>query len=126
MRGLLAEDDDLAGQVLVEALGDEGHQVALARSLSELQQLLPAQRWAAIITDGFSQGYRSAEPADLEMLRYLRQVAPVILVSGREWARHGSPDALGVFAICPKPYDLDDLLQTLERAVSGRDQCGPQ
>jgi DNA-binding NtrC family response regulator len=41
----------------------------------------------------------------------------VVLLTGRSWAAETNAEELGVRALIRKPFDLDHLLQTVERAL---------
>jgi DNA-binding response OmpR family regulator len=52
--------------------------------------------------------------ADLRAyLADLASCCPVVLLSAREWARDTRAADLGVAAVVPKPFDLDDVLGAL-------------
>jgi DNA-binding response OmpR family regulator len=47
----------------------------------------------------------------------------VILLTGRSWAADMTATELGVRALIRKPFDLDNLLQTVEGVLSGEIQA---
>ena len=48
------------------------------------------------------------------------QHLPVILLTGRTWAADTTAEELGARALIRKPFDLDDLLRTVESTVGDR------
>ena len=119
MRVLLAEDDAMLASVIVEALGDEGHTVTHVARSADAQRLAASERWDVLVVDAFGAGYDQPDQAEREQLRALAAHGPVILASARAWAQHVAPGELGVAAIVPKPYDLEDLLDTLAALERG-------
>jgi DNA-binding response OmpR family regulator len=122
MRVLLAEDDPILASVVIEALGDEGHTVTHVTQAAEVQRLAAAENWDAFVVDAFGVGFDQPDPNERTHLRALAEHGPVILASGRAWVNTFQPADLGVAAIMPKPYDLDNLLAAI--AAIGRGAAG--
>jgi DNA-binding response OmpR family regulator len=115
MRVLVIERDPSIAQVLAEILADEGHAAAGAATMDGGLARAHAGPWDACVADG------SWPVVDAESRAYLADLGsccPVILLSARDWARRARPADLGVAAVVPKPFDLDDLLDALAAVTS--------
>jgi DNA-binding response OmpR family regulator len=115
MRVLVIESDALLGDLLTDLLADEGHTVDGVTTMDEGLARVRAEPWDACVTDGFWP------EVVVETRAYLADLAsrcPVVLLSARDWARHARPPDLGVAAVVPKPFDLDDFLGALATVTS--------
>ena len=118
-RVLVVEDERGIREALEAALLDEGYDVRTATHGREALDTLA--RWPAelILLDlmlPIMDGWL--------FLRERRRLgaapdARVIVVSATREARHGTSAELGVDAVVPKPFDLDRLLDTMARLLSG-------
>jgi DNA-binding response OmpR family regulator len=115
MRVLVIESDPSIAGVLAELLADEGHATGGAATSADGLARARAGAWDACVTDGF---WPEAVDEGRAYLADLSSCCPVILLSARDWARHARPGDLGVAAVVPKPFDLDDLLDALD-TISG-------
>jgi DNA-binding response OmpR family regulator len=70
------------------------------------------------LTDSFSSGGLKIDATSAEFLRSLMQRAPVIVMSARTWAKTAQPSDLGVAAVLPKPFDIEELLGAV-RSIAG-------
>ncbi len=115
MRVLFAEDDPTLASIVVDLLNEEMHEVNHVADLGAAYAEMPNGAWDLFIIDVPPRSSSRLDPADEEMLRRLAQHGPVILATGRPWATRLRAEDLGLSAILPKPYDLDNLLNTIER-----------
>ena len=115
-RILIVDDDAAVRSVVSEALADDGYQVDAA---GNGRQALAA----------FREHCPDALVLDLEMpvmdgptlMRTLRERTkwgrvPLVVVSGRDGAAEAAP-RLGARACLHKPFELSDLLQTIEQVA---------
>jgi CheY-like chemotaxis protein len=121
MRVLVVDDDESIRAVLVEALADEGHDVAQAASGAQALTLLQTSngngRPDLIVLDllmpgvdgwDFTAAYRALPPPHAPLLLLTAAVVgPEGTVAGRPL-----PPAAGTLA---KPFTLDDLLALVQR-----------
>lgn len=114
----LLEDDPLLRALVEESLVSEGYQVQTADSYGQLLEMLSSPGIQAVVADFWGHSHGDLSPADQDEVRALGQLVPTVLVSGRSWLGQVDTAALGVIAILPKPYDLDALLDAIERAVA--------
>jgi DNA-binding response OmpR family regulator len=115
MRVLVVENDPAVGCLLADLLAGEGHAALGARTPDEGLARARTGRWDACLTDGFWWSVGA------ELRGYLGDLAaccPVILMTAQGWARSARPADLGVAAVVPKPFDLDDLLGALATVAS--------
>jgi CheY-like chemotaxis protein len=116
-RVLVVEDETSVGQVVVDVLTDEGYEVRWATNgraaLALLNQWLPD----AIVLDLMmpvmdGRAFRAAQR------RLPGKVArvPVVVLSGMREAR-ATAEELGAAAVIAKPFDLDDLVNTIGRVL---------
>ncbi len=121
LRVLVAEDDATLAAIVKEALEEEGHTVTGVATTDEACDRAGRQRWDVLLVDGFGESYADADDAVRDTLARLSRSGPVVLSTGRAWARTSSPAELGVASILSKPYDLDTLTAALEEAA--REPC---
>ncbi len=114
MRVLMTEDEPVLADLISEFLRDEGHDVALVSDLERAGELLRATRWDAWVLDPPGNSCEEPDQSCAAALRRLAPLVPIVVTTGRPWARRTPPSELGVRAILNKPYDLNDLLRTLE------------
>jgi len=107
------EDDEDHRELIAAVLRDAGH---IALLFEAPQSLPPAWRGDAIITDTFSLHYDSAVIADAIATLRRKFSAAIVLVSAhldvvRDY------ELLGADAVVSKPFEIDTLVATVERAI---------
>ncbi|MGQ0504983.1 MAG: response regulator [Myxococcaceae bacterium] len=108
---LLAEDDQDQRELLAEVLEFEGYRVLQAENSNEVVQQLKAQPNALLMDlHGISSPAVSAAFARLEP-----RPALMVLSADRQLGTEASK--LGADAFLSKPYNLDELLQALQRML---------
>ena len=120
MRILLVDDDPTAAAVLRAALVGEGHQVDVAGSALEAQELADGLSYSVVILD-----LGLPDQSGLSMLRDLRQRqdVPVIILSGvvELDAKLNSLSA-GADDYVTKPFHLREVIARIEAVVRRADQ----
>ena len=117
-RRVLVIDDELGiRSVLAEALVEEGWEVQSARDGREALRVLRAWRPDAIlldlmmpVMDGWA--FRKAQRG---LPDGLSDVPLIVLSAAREVAAHGV--ALGAAVALPKPFDLDEVIEAIDRVL---------
>jgi CheY-like chemotaxis protein len=114
---LLVEDEPLLGELMTEALIDQGFEVHAAPDARDaLRHLLSGADVDILFTDiDLGEGMDGAALAQLA--REMRPKLPVVYTSGRR-----APDDIAAVpgaAFLRKPYSLDSVRQTLARLVGG-------
>lgn len=116
---LLAEDDMAIGQVIVTALESEGYDIDHCTSVAARDRMLSENRYSALLTDVMlsdGDGIATLEKA----LTDCRNM-PVIIISAQNTLETAvrATDA-GAFEYFPKPFDLDELINAVQQAISSR------
>ena len=118
MRVLLVESDNATAEIVADVLASAGHVVVRAATAAQARAAVANGAWDACLADGFGAVGVVVDPADSALFSALARTAPVIVASGRAWARHADAAALGVAALLGKPYDVDVLLAELDRLTA--------
>ena len=119
-RVLLLEDDVALRGLLEEALSSEGFGVQLCESFQEIRDAAAAQQGDVIVADFWGGSQRTLTDAARAEIGQLTSLLPVILLTGRTWAASTTAAELGARALVRKPFDLDELLATVEAAFQER------
>lgn len=116
LRLLLAEGDSATREALSMILTKNGHRVSAAADAEAVMRLLVEEEFDVVITDlglGDHSGWEIAEAS-----KVLRPSAAVILATawGAEWDAAEARQR-GVDGVLPKPFTVDEVLASLERAL---------
>lgn len=117
-RVLLLEDDLALRGLLQEALTAEDFEVLPFGSFGALRDAAAGQAGDIVLADFWGRGQRALSDNDRREIVELCALRPVILLTGRSWAAAVSADELGARALMRKPFDLDELLHTVEQVLS--------
>jgi DNA-binding NtrC family response regulator len=116
-RVLLLEDDLALCGLLEEALASEDLEVVTCDSFESLSGAAEARSGEVVVADFWGGAHRALDDLARGQLRDLGQLLPVVLLTGRSWAVGTTADELGVRAIVHKPFDLNDLIETVNRIL---------
>src|SRR5438045_6001242 len=119
-RALLLEDDVALRDLLLEAFASEDIDVRTCESFAEIRQAASRGEADIIVADFWGGSQRTLPDTEREEIRELCSYLPVVMLTGRTWAADTSAQELGARALIRKPFDLDDLLRTIEDAVARR------
>jgi DNA-binding NtrC family response regulator len=113
---LIVDDDDAIRGMLFDLLSDryECHTASMAE---EALQYVEVEKYDAILTDIAMPGLTGVEL--LKKIQENHSGTPVILISGK--GSEQDPQALidmGAFAYVTKPFNLDEIEEVVERAVT--------
>lgn len=109
VRILLVEDDAALGELVVEALAEDGHATTHVDDPERAFALAESREWDLFIVDGFGGSTVQPDATYCTSLRRLSEYAPVLVTTGRAWARDTPAQMIGAQAVLPKPYDLEQL-----------------
>jgi DNA-binding NtrC family response regulator len=127
-RVLLYEDDAALASILAELFADEQIEVRRCTSLEEIQAALGDSPSAIVVSDCWSHDTRGQiSSREVDEIVALGRVAPVIVTTGRSWPARTSELSLGErVVVIQKPYDVDQLLDTIRGAAddSAKDLLG--
>lgn len=112
-RVLLLEDDLALCGLLEEALASEHLEVLSCDSFESLFKAAQARSGDVVVADFWGGAHRALDDVARQQLRELGQLLPVVLLTGRSWAVGTTAEELGVRAIVHKPFDLNDLIETV-------------
>ena len=116
-RILVLDDDEPLGQTLCEALSTDGHDPYLSTSLPFALELLDGAPVDLILTN---VGRSAGDELDLSRVQVLRERVPdakIVVFTGHAQARSLDLEQLGIFAVLPKPADLNQLMAVINEAL---------
>ena len=113
---LIADDDRAVRTVLNQALGRAGYNVRLTSNASTLWQWISEGEGNLIITDVVMPDENGLDL--LPRIKKLRPDLQVIVMSAQNTLMTAvNATKRGAFEYLPKPFDLNELLQVVERAL---------
>ncbi|MEX0736582.1 MAG: response regulator [Bacteroidota bacterium] len=117
-RILVVDDEDALRTVLSSELEGEGYKVASAADGSEAIEILKKDEFDLILLD-----IKMPNVDGFEVLKFVKETHPdtkVIMLTGFADLKNAiESKKLGAEDFVSKPYDLVDLLTTVERVLSG-------
>ena len=116
-RVLLLEDDLALCGLLEEALASEDLEVLTRDSYESLYGAAQARLGDVVVADFWGGAHRALDEVARQQLEDLGRLLPVILLTGRSWAVGTTAEQLGVRAIVHKPFDLNDLIETVAQIL---------
>ena len=117
-RVLLLEDDLALRGLLVEALAGEGFEVRSCETFSTVHGAAAAREADLVVADFWGKSQRSLPAHERDQIRNLSALLPTVLLTGRTWAADTTATELGARALIRKPFDLDNLLRTVDRVLA--------
>ncbi len=116
---LLVEDDKAIATVIIAALEDEGFGIHHCTQIAQRDELLASNRFEVMLTDVMLEDGDGL--ASLDAVKRAAPHMPVIVLSAQNTldtaVRASEREAFEYF---PKPFDLDELVQTVCQAVGKR------
>lgn len=122
-RILLVEDDASIALVITAALEAEGYDVTRCASIADRDVVLAEKQFGLMLTDVVL-----TDGDGMESLGRVREAAPhmpVIILSAQntlDTAVRASDT--GAFEYFPKPFDLDELVRTVQQAIGSSENAG--
>lgn len=119
-RILVADDDETVRVTVVDILRSEGWEVGEARDGIEALEKAISERPGVLLLDHRMPGLLGSEV--VQELRRREIGLPVVLVT----AAHAVEEiarSLGLEHFIPKPFELDQLLDTLDLAAASNPDC---
>jgi AmiR/NasT family two-component response regulator len=98
-------------------------QISVCHSLAQLHELCATKPPDLIVADFWGTSHLHLADAERSEISALAAIAPLVLVSARNWAMDAQATELGVVALMPKPLDFEGFLEVLRTALSN---AGPQ
>ncbi|TQV74572.1 nitrogen regulation protein NR(I) [Aliikangiella marina] len=123
-RLLLVDDDDSIRWVLNELLQDMGHQVTQTSSAESAIALLERQVFDLVMSD-----IRMSGKSGMELLAKCQRDYPelpvIIMTAHSDLESAVGAYQSGAFEYLPKPFDLDEVSATVERALTPKQVATP-
>jgi CheY-like chemotaxis protein len=113
---MIVDDEPAICDMLATVLQDEGHQALAVNSGPEALERAPRERPDVFLIDVMMPGMDGRTLVN--RLRALPDLEPTPIIMMSAAVRTFAPQP-GVVTFLAKPFDLDQLLATLERAVAG-------
>ncbi len=115
---LIVDPDAVLSALLEDILGEEGYRVRSIRSLDEAVALLAEHHFDLVITEAYLQrGRLDFDPAFLPGLKAAAGDTPLVLLSTYTSTSTIHVGDFGLAQVVPKPFDIDDLLNKVARAL---------
>ena len=116
-RVLVIEDDNDTRRLITEALTSAGLDVVPAIDAAQALRTALARTPAAVVLDLGLPAYDGTQfVARWRERRPDANEVPIVIVSGRS-DRHEIASLLGAAYVCGKPFEVDELVGEVERAV---------
>ena len=116
MPTILIVDDDEAIRAMLYDLLSEKYECDTASMAEEALQYIEVETYDAILTDIAMPGLTGVEL--LKKIQEHDSATPVILISGKGSEQAQALVDLGAFAYVTKPFNLDEIEEVIERAVT--------
>jgi AmiR/NasT family two-component response regulator len=115
----LLEDDDGLRELLAEVLREELEaRLEVCATMVELQAHCQTGKPDLIVADFWGTSHLILDEAEREEIGALATIAPLVLVSARNWALGEQAADLGVVALLTKPLDIDGFVVVLRSALA--------
>ena len=113
---LIADDDKAIRKVLAQALNRQGHNVRVTGSAATLWQWIVQGDGDLVITDVIMPDENGLDL--LPRIKSRRPNLPIIVMSAHSTLRTAvKATELGAYEYLPKPFDLNDLVRIVEKAL---------
>ncbi|MGU3576341.1 nitrogen regulation protein NR(I) [Brucellaceae bacterium C25G] len=118
---IVADDDGAIRTVLNHALTRAGYRVLLAENAAALWQLMLAGEGGLVISDVMMPDENVFDV--IPRIKTLRPDLPIIVMSAQNtFMTAVQANEAGAYEYLPKPFDLNELLQVVERALAMKAQ----
>jgi DNA-binding response OmpR family regulator len=115
---LLLEDDLTIRELLETTLVDDGQDVTICDSPEHVAQCASKLPRSLAVVDFWGQSHQTLSDQERDEIVVLSDAVPTILVSARTWAVRYPADELGLLAIVPKPFDLEEVSSVIGEHVA--------
>ena len=110
---LIVEDDEVLACLIASVLAEAGYESHVAPSPEHAEGT-----YDLVVADYLAPAYEPGQPWPyLERLRALCQNGPILGCTGHQDALADPVASLGISAVTSKPFDVDELLSTIEQLL---------
>jgi DNA-binding response OmpR family regulator len=122
----LLEDDTSLRELLAEVLREDlDARLEVCATMAELQGHCATMTPDLIVADFWGTSHLTLDDAERSEITALAAIAPVVLVSARNWALDAQASDLGLVALLTKPLDIDRFIAVLRAALAAAPTLGP-
>ena len=115
----LLEDDGSLRELLAEVLREElGARLEACATMAELQAHCATGKPDLIVADFWGTSHLTLDDAERSEITALAAIAPVVLVSARNWALDAQASDLGLVALLVKPLDIEMFVGVVRAALA--------
>jgi DNA-binding NtrC family response regulator len=115
----LLEDDSSLRGLLAEVLHEElGAHLEACATMAELQTHCATRKPDLIVADFWGSSHLTLAEAERSEITALAAIAPVVLVSARNWAQDAQASDFGLAALLVKPLDIDRFVGVARAALA--------
>jgi DNA-binding NtrC family response regulator len=127
-RIFLFEDNEGLRDLLLELLQEElGAHVDSCGSIAQLREKCAADGPPdLIVADFWGTSHLRLADSERSEIGSLAAIAPLVLVSARNWALDEQATELGVVALVPKPLDIEGFLTVIRAALAPLDAAASE
>lgn len=122
-RILIIEPEAVLADVMVDALELDGFQTLVAGRIDEAERILLIHRVDLVLADLWGPVYDGDGWSEVARLRGLGRGTPIVIATAHAEAVDEDPVRRGVADILAKPFDLDDFLARVGRALESGCRC---
>ena len=120
-RVLVIDPDREVLEIVEVLLNEEGFDVVMTTTLGDASGLLQQERFDLILTEVFEQeDYLTFDPRFLESLQTAAPGIPIMIFSVFPSIDQVRAERYGLAGVVAKPFDIDNLLTTIEKALKNR------
>ncbi len=121
----LLEDDASLRELMAEVLREElDARLEACATMSELRAHCTTCAPDLIVADFWGASHLTLAAAERSEISALAAIAPLVLVSARNWAQDVRATDLGLVALLPKPLDLEGFVRALRTALASTPMLG--
>lgn len=123
MSTILLIDDDSAVRGMLVKLFAQTHECHTADRAEQALEFLELEKYDVVVTDIAMPGLGGVEI--LKRIKQRHSNTPVIVISGKMGEHQQSLIEMGAFAYLPKPFQLDEIEATVNRAIAHQQKRQP-
>ncbi|MGI9148965.1 MAG: hypothetical protein ACR2IK_20855 [Chloroflexota bacterium] len=121
----LLEDDSSLRELMCEVLREElDARLEACATMAQLLAHCTTSTPDLIVADFWGASHLTLNDVERSEICALAAIAPLVLVSARNWALDMNATELGLAALLPKPLDLEGFVSALQTALTTAPMLG--